>query len=148
MEKAGSSEPASAPAPGFGASQPPLYPQMPPMDPPPPYTPGPGYVTSPPQPGPQVPGYGIPPPPRVDIHVVHARMGPHSQQVTCGRCGALVMTETCVRPGLLTYLLCSALILLSCVWGCCLIPCCIPECQDVDHRCPSCSAHLGTFKRL
>lgn len=36
----------------------------------------------------------------------------------------------------------------SCWLGCCLIPCCIPECQDIEHRCPNCKAHLGTFRRL
>ncbi|XP_003739526.1 lipopolysaccharide-induced tumor necrosis factor-alpha factor homolog [Galendromus occidentalis] len=147
MEKAGTLG-ASAPPAASEASQPPLYPQMPPMDPPPPYTPHPGFAVPQPQAVPQPAAPGVTVPPRVDIHVIRARMGPHSQQVTCGRCGALIMTETHVRPGLLTYLLCSALILLSCFWGCCLIPCCIPECQDVDHRCPSCNAHLGTYKRL
>ncbi|OQR70826.1 lipopolysaccharide-induced transcription factor regulating tumor necrosis factor alpha-like [Tropilaelaps mercedesae] len=55
---------------------------------------------------------------------------------------------TSARPGLLTWLFSGALIALGCVWGCCLIPCCVPECQDIDHHCPACRAHLGTFKRL
>ncbi|KAM7305662.1 putative ecotropic viral integration site [Ixodes scapularis] len=36
----------------------------------------------------------------------------------------------------------------KCWMGCCLIPCCVPECHDVDHHCPSCKSHLCTYQRL
>ncbi|XP_022661921.1 lipopolysaccharide-induced tumor necrosis factor-alpha factor-like [Varroa jacobsoni] len=153
MSKSG---PSAAPNGGMSAPNavPPAYPSLP-VEPPPPYTPhasatpiyNPGY---PQQPPPQFPQFGgaHPSQPTINVHVIHSRMGPLPQQVTCGKCGAHVMTATSARPGLLTYLFSGALIALGCVWGCCLIPYCIPECQDIEHHCPSCRAHLGTFKRL
>ncbi len=32
--------------------------------------------------------------------------------------------------------------------GCCLIPLCIDGVKDVNHFCPTCNCHVGTFKRL
>lgn len=37
--------------------------------------------------------------------------------------------------------------LLGCVFGCCLIPCCIDECMDIHHTCPNCKAYLGRHGR-
>jgi lipopolysaccharide-induced tumor necrosis factor-alpha factor len=74
--------------------------------------------------------------------------GPYPMQVTCTQCSAQVMTETVASPGLLTWLLSGTLFLVGCWLGCCLIPCCIPECQDIEHRCPNCKTHLGTYRRL
>ncbi|GFR32537.1 LITAF domain-containing protein [Trichonephila clavata] len=74
--------------------------------------------------------------------------GPYPMQVTCPHCSAHVMSETTALPGLLTWLLAGGLVLLGCWLGCCLIPCCAPECQDIEHRCPNCKQHLGTFRRI
>ncbi|CAL1269756.1 unnamed protein product [Larinioides sclopetarius] len=74
--------------------------------------------------------------------------GPYPMQVTCPHCSAHVMSETTAIPGLLTWLLAGGLVLLGCWAGCCLIPCCAPECQDIEHRCPNCKQHLGTFRRI
>ncbi|XP_054722074.1 lipopolysaccharide-induced tumor necrosis factor-alpha factor homolog [Uloborus diversus] len=77
-----------------------------------------------------------------------AQCGPYPMQVTCPHCSAHVMSETTALPGLLTWLLSCGMIFVGCWVGCCLIPCCIPECQDIEHRCPSCKQHLGTFRRI
>ncbi|XP_076304285.1 cell death-inducing p53-target protein 1-like isoform X4 [Tachypleus tridentatus] len=77
-----------------------------------------------------------------------AQWGPYPMQITCPHCSAQVMTETNASPGLLTWILSGALVFLGCWLGCCLIPCCIPECQDVEHRCPNCKHHLGSYRRL
>ncbi|XP_022237820.1 lipopolysaccharide-induced tumor necrosis factor-alpha factor homolog isoform X2 [Limulus polyphemus] len=77
-----------------------------------------------------------------------AQWGPYPMQMTCPHCAAQVMTETTASPGLLTWILSGSLIFLGCWLGCCLIPCCIPECQDIEHRCPNCKHHLGSYRRL
>jgi len=75
-------------------------------------------------------------------------LGPHSMAMLCPRCGAQVVTETQPVSGTLTWLLCILIAVVGCFWGCCLIPFCVDECQDVEHRCPSCKAHLGTYRRM
>ncbi|KAH9390557.1 hypothetical protein TYRP_010653 [Tyrophagus putrescentiae] len=120
------------------------------MEPPPPYTAQPGVHPAPP-PGfvaaypPQ--GYPTPAPVTATV-IVRQGFGPYPMQVTCSNCNAAVMTETSASPGLLTWLLSGTLLLVGCWLGCCLIPCCIPECQDIDHRCPNCKIHIGTYRRL
>jgi len=145
-----------------GAPQggPPVPPPYMPNEPPPAYTmPGgqypPGYP--PMQPG---GGYQVPPqvvigaptssggPPTVVTVVKMGQWGPYPVQIVCSQCSARVMTETNMSPGLLTWLLSGALVFVGCWLGCCLIPCCIPECQDIEHRCPNCKTHLGTYRRL
>ena len=34
------------------------------------------------------------------------------------------------------------------MFGCCLIPCFLKECLDVQHHCSSCKSYLGRFKRF
>lgn len=138
-------------------------PNCPYPEPPPPYsqdpmTANPGYAPShqqgkgypPPPPGSQTVIMGPPPQGQVgSVTVVSvAQWGPYPMQVGCPHCGAQVMTETRASPGLLTWLLAGALIFFGCWLGCCLIPCCIPECQDIEHRCPNCKQHLGSYRRL
>ena len=113
-----------------------------------------------------LPGYGGPPPSSVVlvsssqhqfvppttatttiIHVTNASFGPDPIRVTCGNCSQVVVTNTGSSPGLLTWILSGSLLALGCWLGCCLIPCCIRECQDVDHFCPNCQKLLGTFRR-
>ncbi|GIX80805.1 LITAF domain-containing protein [Caerostris extrusa] len=134
------------------------YSQVPPQVPPPyaPVDPPPAYTTGPYM----AEGYQAPPtvvlgapttaggPPTVVTVVKVGQWGPYPMQVACPQCSARVMTETSASPGLLTWLLSGALVFVGCWLGCCLIPCCIPECQDIEHRCPNCKAHLGTFRRM
>ncbi|XP_054718077.1 cell death-inducing p53-target protein 1-like [Uloborus diversus] len=123
-----------------------------PIDPPPAYSVGPYPAAG--------EGYQAPPtvvlgaptssggPPTVVTVVRVGQWGPFPMQVVCSNCSARVMTETSLSPGLLTWLLSGALVFVGCWLGCCLIPCCIPECQDIEHRCPNCKTHLGTFRRI
>ncbi|XP_064481150.1 LITAF domain-containing protein-like isoform X2 [Ornithodoros turicata] len=121
--------------------------------PPPAYQePRPVYQEAPPPYQPTAPppaGFAPPPPqPAVPRIVVLSQWGPYPVQATCPNCGATVLTSTSSTPGLLTWLLSGALVLLGCWFGCCLVPCCVAECQDVEHHCPSCKRHLATFRRL
>lgn len=36
----------------------------------------------------------------------------------------------------------------ACVFGCCFVPFCVYECQDVEHFCPNCRRLLGVFRRI
>lgn len=118
--------------------------------------PPPGFTASGAPPGgpPSAPPYyaswlpqGTAVPAATAVVVNVSEWGPYPVQVTCPNCGSQVLTATSTRPGLLTWLLSGACFLFGC-WPCCLIPCCIPECQDVEHHCPSCKNHLCTFRRL
>ncbi|XP_054152975.1 LITAF domain-containing protein-like isoform X2 [Oppia nitens] len=125
-----------------------------PMEPPPPYSAQPGGPGGPVPPPPgfmagQPAATVYPAQPVAAAVIVNVQgFGPYPMQVTCSQCSAQVMTETVASPGLLTWLLSGTLFLVGCWLGCCLIPCCIPECQDIEHRCPNCKTHLGTYRRL
>ncbi|XP_035217745.1 cell death-inducing p53-target protein 1-like isoform X1 [Stegodyphus dumicola] len=156
-------KPDGKPVPGVASQVPPPYT---PVDPPPAYAPTGGYPPGEGVPpagyytGPTIGGYQAPPtvilgapsaagsPPTVVTVVNVGQWGPFPMQVVCSHCSARVMTETSLSPGLLTWLLSGALVFVGCWLGCCLIPCCIPECQDIEHRCPNCKTHLGTFRRI
>lgn len=77
------------------------------------------------------------------------QFGPYPMRFTCPNCNAHVMTETHSTPGLLTWILSGAI---CCLAGyllcCCLVPCCVRECKDVEHVCPNCQHKLGLFKRI
>ena len=135
------------PPPGMVGVPPPYTP----VDPPPAYTTGP-YTAGDGYQGPPTVVLGAPTtsggPPTVVTVVKVGQWGPFPVQIVCPQCNARVMTETSLSPGLLTWLLSGALVFVGCWLGCCLIPCCIPECQDIEHRCPNCKSHLGTFRRI
>jgi lipopolysaccharide-induced tumor necrosis factor-alpha factor len=76
------------------------------------------------------------------------QFGPYPMRYTCPYCNAHVMTETHSTPGLLTYILSGALCILAGYLLCCLLPCCVRECKDIEHRCPNCQQRLGLFKRI
>lgn len=80
--------------------------------------------------------------------VQQVQFGPYPMRYTCPNCGAHVMTETHSTPGLLTYILSGALFILTWYLCCCLVPCCVRECKDIEHRCPNCQHKLGLFKRI
>lgn len=76
------------------------------------------------------------------------QFGPYPMRFTCPHCNAHVMTETHSTPGLLTYILSGALCIVAWYFLCCLLPCCVRECKDIEHRCPNCQHKLGLFKRI
>lgn len=66
--------------------------------------------------------------------------------VYCPNCRAVVLTETKSRPGQKTYIWCGLLWLCFGVFGG-LIPCCIPSCKDVVHKCPTCNCTIALYER-
>ncbi|CAF2808070.1 unnamed protein product [Rotaria sp. Silwood2] len=69
-------------------------------------------------------------------------------QCTCPNCRSTIITRTEETTGLLTWLLCILLIVFGCWLGCCLIPFCVSDLQNVKHYCPSCNAFLGEYRPL
>ena len=68
--------------------------------------------------------------------------------VNCPYCFKLVTTVVKPISGCLTWLSCAAIAFLGGVWGCCLIPFCIPRLMDVQHICPACDKVVAKFERL
>ncbi|XP_075687443.1 lipopolysaccharide-induced tumor necrosis factor-alpha factor homolog [Rhinoderma darwinii] len=66
----------------------------------------------------------------------------------CPSCHDNVVTRVTFHSGLLTWLLCMAIMCLGFVVGCCLIPFCMNATKDVDHFCPRCDCHIFKYKRL
>ncbi|XP_046573737.1 lipopolysaccharide-induced tumor necrosis factor-alpha factor homolog isoform X2 [Haliotis rubra] len=90
-------------------------------------------------------GYQTTPP---SVILVTTQFGPHSQQLQCPHCMAHVMTNTDYQAGGLTWLAAGLICLFGCWLGCCLIPFCINDLQDVHHTCPNCNRLVGVCKRL
>jgi len=96
---------------------------------------------------------GVPPSvvPMVPVRAVFVQgmvFGPYPTNMTCGNCHSQIVTQTVTRAGLLAWLICGALVLFGCWLGCCLIPFCVDDCQDVDHICPNCKAMVGSYRRI
>lgn len=125
------------------------------MEPPPPYSnqpppPAPGFihvaqpsVTVTVQPNSTIPNQEN----ITSTTIIHIPLTHNPVQITCPNCLATTFTETKPIPGLLTYLLSGALFLVGC-WICCLVPCCMPDCLDIEHRCSNCKQLIGTYRRL
>ncbi|KAH9417614.1 hypothetical protein DERP_010428 [Dermatophagoides pteronyssinus] len=158
MQNSDSNNPAKTTGP-----QQPTYPQSQPypgvapplfnMEPPPPYSmqppPGPGFIHVQ-QPGNQT--FGTNPTPTtthvITVQPISLGLSPNPVQMTCPNCNATTLTEISAVPGLLTYLAAGTLFLCGCWAGCCLIPCCIPDCLDIDHRCSNCKTNVGRYRRI
>lgn len=148
------------------------YPTMPGMpEPPPPYSTLPpppvnpafagasgGMYPSTSAPGFNVAGVGtsvvpvmagsVPPGTHAVVVNVTSSLGSHSQRFVCPSCHQDMVTKTTPTAGLLTWILSGACLVFGCWLGCCLIPCCIRECQDIEHRCSNCKAYIGTYRRI
>ena len=68
--------------------------------------------------------------------------------LVCPNCRQQIITRTVQRDGLLVWGSCAVLALLGCIFGCCLIPFCVPECKDVEHYCSNCNVLLGERRPL
>ncbi|KAF7659423.1 hypothetical protein LDENG_00298290 [Lucifuga dentata] len=68
-------------------------------------------------------------------------------QAFCPHCEKTVVTETEYKAGLMTWIICSGLALIGCIFCCC-IPFFVDSCQDVEHRCPTCNNIIHIYKRL
>ena len=69
-------------------------------------------------------------------------------QCTCANCRSLIITRVEQSSGLLAWLICLLLALFGCWLGCCLIPFCISDLQNVQHYCPNCNAFIGEYRPL
>ncbi|CAG5121924.1 unnamed protein product [Candidula unifasciata] len=119
-----------------------------PGDAPPPYTPTPpsySYSHILPESGQNYQRFETTANNQVEV-VALCRVGPEPFQVLCPNCRQLVTTVTHPRAGTLTFLS-AGLCFLFC-FICTLVPFCIEDLQDVEHRCPNCNFHLGTYTRL
>nr|XP_031833095.1 lipopolysaccharide-induced tumor necrosis factor-alpha factor homolog [Nomia melanderi] len=63
----------------------------------------------------------------------------------CPRCTTLVVTTVEVRQSIITHVTAFALFLCGC-WPCCTLPYCMNTCKNIDHYCPACRTHLGTYR--
>ncbi|KAH8868459.1 Lipopolysaccharide-induced tumor necrosis factor-alpha factor [Schistosoma japonicum] len=72
----------------------------------------------------------------------------HAINMKCPNCQHEIITNIKYRNGTLTYAACAGLCLLGCFCGCCLIPFCVKLFKDVDHNCPECNHHVGTYRTL
>ncbi|CAF0963756.1 unnamed protein product [Rotaria sp. Silwood1] len=93
--------------------------------------------------------YGIPPPIPVYaqtttiIRPYGTLLGHYPQQIQCPSCQQQVVTRVNYEPGGGTWLIALLICLFGGFLGCCLIPFCVPACQDAVHICPLCNAHIG-----
>ena len=66
--------------------------------------------------------------------------------VICPNCGHNVVTKVYYEAGTITWLTCIGLFVFTAC--CCWIPFFVDSLQDAVHRCPSCKAVLGKWRRL
>jgi len=69
-------------------------------------------------------------------------------QCSCPNCRSMIITRVEQTSGLLTWLLCFFLVIFGCWLGCCLIPFCISDLQNIQHYCPNCNAFIGEYRPL
>mmetsp|Transcript_20162 Transcript_20162/g.37521 ORF Transcript_20162/g.37521 Transcript_20162/m.37521 type:complete len:104 (-) Transcript_20162:8731-9042(-) len=68
--------------------------------------------------------------------------------VLCPHCRVQSFTEIKREYGVCTWLSCCGCCCLGCWFGCCLIPFCVPQLHDVEHRCGNCKSFLGKHTPL
>ncbi|XP_006822659.1 lipopolysaccharide-induced tumor necrosis factor-alpha factor homolog [Saccoglossus kowalevskii] len=66
----------------------------------------------------------------------------------CRSCGQNIVTKIEYQPGMITWVAAGITCMAGAWLGCCLIPFCIPACNDVNHHCPNCNMLLGKYDRL
>merc|ERR1712179_22212 len=134
----GSSNKMAAQPPPYGASAPP--PQQ-------------GYAPPPQQ------GYAPPPQQPVTVQVQHApaqlvqgqiRYDKHPIAMTCPHCQQSITTTTSTSVGGCAWVTGLAIFFFSggACCPCAFIPCCVDDCLDYTHSCPSCNRVLGSYRRL
>ncbi|XP_062387228.1 uncharacterized protein LOC134076242 [Sardina pilchardus] len=73
---------------------------------------------------------------------------PYPAKTQCPYCHAFVTTEITHTVGPVVWLVCAMSFLVGCVAGCCLLPFCINNFKDVNHKCPKCRSFIHTVKKL
>eukprot|EP01016_Furgasonia_blochmanni_P039197 TRINITY_DN4839_c0_g2_i1.p1 TRINITY_DN4839_c0_g2~~TRINITY_DN4839_c0_g2_i1.p1 ORF type:complete len:242 (+),score=19.60 TRINITY_DN4839_c0_g2_i1:51-776(+) len=69
-----------------------------------------------------------------------------SQLTYCPQCMTNTYSLVIYEPGAGTFLVGSIIFVFGGYMGCCLIPCCIDDCKNASHRCPTCGHALGDIK--
>ncbi|XP_068100757.1 lITAF domain-containing protein [Hyperolius riggenbachi] len=101
-----------------------------------------------PQPPPYNEGGNQPPTVLMPQIVLKTDMRDTAAYAVCPACNVPCMTRIEYKSGCLTTLLCCLLFFFGCMLGCCLIPCCINSCKDVNHYCPNCQHLIHRYKRI
>eukprot|EP01115_Flamella_aegyptia_P008861 TRINITY_DN37091_c0_g1_i1.p1 TRINITY_DN37091_c0_g1~~TRINITY_DN37091_c0_g1_i1.p1 ORF type:complete len:161 (-),score=37.55 TRINITY_DN37091_c0_g1_i1:154-579(-) len=86
-----------------------------------------------------------------DVHHHHhhgQKWGETPQRHYCQFCGNHVVTEVRYETGTLTWIAAGGLVLLGCIFGCCLIPFCVDSMKDPVHVCPACHNVVGRKNRV
>ena len=93
-----------------------------------------------------------PPPPAVPMYAPAtvfqpimgtALLGRNPVAVQCPRCQQQIVTAVQYETGGGTWLIALLICLFGGIFGCCLIPFCVPGCQDAVHTCPACRSLIG-----
>ncbi|XP_061177376.1 lipopolysaccharide-induced tumor necrosis factor-alpha factor homolog [Saccostrea echinata] len=71
-----------------------------------------------------------------------------SKPMVCPYCSSQISTSVEYESGALTWLSAGILCIFGCWLGCCLIPFCMPDLQDVKHTCPNCNKLVGVYRRI
>jgi len=114
-----------------------------PYDPPPPYNTW--QPSAPPSTAAQQPIAFVSP--TVTVVVDDGKFGPYPKNMKCYHCGEQIATTIDRKAGAITWILCTALCIVGCFCGCCLIPFCASSTQDIMHKCPKCKKFLGAYER-
>jgi lipopolysaccharide-induced tumor necrosis factor-alpha factor len=70
-------------------------------------------------------------------------LGHNPSPIQCPSCRQQVVTIVRYEAGAITWVIALVICFLGGFIGCCLIPFCIPACQDAVHTCPACHTPLG-----
>ena len=68
------------------------------------------------------------------------------QQLLCPACQQTCQSRVVREPSEGAWIVGGLLFCFGC-WPCCLIPCCLDECQNAKHYCGNCQQYLGTYER-
>ncbi|ELU05556.1 hypothetical protein CAPTEDRAFT_140846, partial [Capitella teleta] len=79
--------------------------------------------------------------------VIAQNFGEDPVQTWCPNCQTQILTSTQYDVGTYAWLICAILCICGCHLGCCLIPFCVPGCQDVIHSCPNCHQMITRWNR-
>jgi len=93
------------------------------------------------------PPSGAPPTNNNPQYRIVGMLGLQPSRIKCPHCSEDVYTRVHKEPGAGTHVAAGVICLLGCWAGCCLIPYCVPDCQDSRHVCPKCNSTIG-YKRV
>ncbi|KAL7667439.1 hypothetical protein ACOME3_000809 [Neoechinorhynchus agilis] len=68
--------------------------------------------------------------------------------ITCPHCHQQVITKVEYKTGVITWVVCAAILVVGLWCGCCLVPFMSDSTKDALHRCPNCNSYIGLHKKL